>query len=164
MPIRDLVPSFFTNRDVPVRRGAKNPVEELYREMNQLFDDFFGHSVSRGLEKEPCFEPCIDLHENDKDYIVEAEIPGIDKENVDIAINGDVMTIKGEKKNEAEEKKDNYYRLERSFGQFSRDIPIPEDVDRDKIDAKFKNGVLKIELPKNPKAQRSAKRIEITSE
>ncbi len=164
MPIRDLIPSVFSNRDVPARRSSKDPIDGLYRDMNRLFDDFLGHSNLPWRASTECFEPCLDIRENDKEYIIEAEIPGMDKKDVDLAINNDVLTIRGEKKSETKDKNDNYYRIERSFGRFSRDIPLPDDVQHDKINAKFKNGLLKIELPKKPEAQRSVKRIDIQSE
>ncbi len=163
MPIRDLLPSVFSNRDVPVRR-SKDPIEQLYRDMNRLFDEFVGSSDLTRRDNAECFDPCLDIRENDKEYIIEAEVPGMDKKDVELAINNDVLTIRGEKKSETEDKKDNYYRIERSFGRFSRDIPLPDDIQQDKINAKFKNGLLKIELPKKPQAQRSVKRIDIQSE
>ena len=157
MPIRDLIPSVFSNRDVPARRSSKDPIDQLYRDMNR-------HPNLLWRASTECFEPCLDIRENDKEYIIEAEIPGMDKKDVDLVINNGVLTIRGEKKSETKDKNDNYNRIERSFGRFSRDIPLPDEVQHDKINAKFKNGLLKIKLPKKPETQRSVKRIDIQSE
>ena len=92
--------------------------------------------------------PPIDLSETADKIIIKAEIPGIDPKEIDISIQGDTLTIKGEKKEEKEEKGKNYYRMERRYGSFSRSVDLPNSVNPNKVSAEYKNGVLEINLQK----------------
>jgi HSP20 family protein len=103
--------------------------------------------------------PSVDVSENDKELIVRAELPGIDPKEIDISLVGNVMTIKGERKHEREEKKENFHLLERSSGSFSRSIQLPAEVQADKIQATYKDGILSITMPKT-KAE-AVKKIEV---
>jgi HSP20 family protein len=138
---------------LPVKREEYNPFALLRQEMNALFDNFF-----RGFEAEPsggrlsAFRPNIDVAENDKEIKVSAELPGMDEKDIEIGLARDELTIKGEKKLEKEEKGKNYYRMERSYGSFSRSVTLPTEVDMDKADVQFKKGLLTIVLPKTVKA------------
>ena len=101
------------------------------------------------------------MSETDKAYEITAELPGIDEKNVEVSLADGGITIKGEKKEETEEKKKDYYVSERRYGSFDRYFTLPEGVDANKIEASFKNGVLKVTLPKTAEAQKPAKKIEV---
>ena len=105
--------------------------------------------------------PAVDIAESEKAYEITAELPGMDEKNVEVKVANGNLTIKGEKQEEKEEKKKDYYLHERHFGSFERSFEIPEGVDADKIEAKFKKGVLTVTLPKKPEAQKPAKKIEV---
>ncbi len=122
-------------------------------EMNKMLDNFFGREAYFGMG----WSPNIDIAENEEVIIIKAEIPGIDPKDIDISIAGDTLTIKGEKKEEKENKGKHYHRVERSYGSFTRAIDLPAPVMTDKVKAEDHNGVLEITLPKMEKAK--AKRI-----
>lgn len=150
------------------------PFEGLRREVDRLFEDFdrgfwrspFRHSVF-GIEPSWRRElawgaaPAVDIVEKDNAYEITAELPGLDEKNIEVKVINDSLTIKGEKQEEKEEKKKDYFVHERYFGSFERSFTIPEGVDRDKIEASFKKGVLTVSLPKKPEAQKPAKKIEV---
>ena len=123
-------------------------VSRLRREMDRLWDDYFGpgRRALRPLETE--FAPAVDVKETDEAVVVKAEVPGIDAQDINISVTGDVLTIKGEKKSEREEKEENYHLVERSYGSFSRSMALPTAVDLDKIEAKYDKGVLTVTCPK----------------
>jgi HSP20 family protein len=163
MAIKNLVPS--GKKTLPVKREAYDPFALFRQEMNRLYDSFF-----RGFELEPfesrigAFSPHIDVTESDKDINITAELPGMDDKDIDVSISKDALTIRGEKKEEKEEKKKNYYHMERSYGSFSRTIPLPSEIDTDKVKAQFKKGVLTVTLPKTAKAVKETKKIQIKAE
>ena len=103
--------------------------------------------------------PAVDVTETDKEILVSAEIPGMEAKNIDISLNGRVLTLKGERKNEHEEKGANIHRIERSYGTFTRSFELPADVDAGKVEAGYKDGILKVNLKKT-EAQKT-KKIEI---
>lgn len=103
--------------------------------------------------------PLVDIVEDEKEYLIKAEVPGITKEDVKVAFHDDVLTISGERKYEKEEKDKKFHRIERAHGSFFRSFTIPEDSDGEKIKAEFKDGVLKVHLPKTEKAK--AQQIQI---
>lgn len=164
MAITDLIP-WSRGRDLTTRRSENyNPVLTLHREMNRLFDDVF-----RGFDVAPFggsfFEqsmnwPSIEVNEGDKDVKVTAELPGLEEKDVQVELANGVLSIKGEKKTETEDKDRKF--SERYYGRFERRIPV-EDVDQDKISAAFKNGVLTVTMPKLPQAESKVKRIAINS-
>lgn len=165
MNISDLVPWRSNRNKVAVQRESDDyPQRPQFSDISQFFDDFF-----RGFDMTPfdqerwgALSPRIDLAENDREFRVTAELPGIEQEDIDVSLTRDVLTIKGEKKQEQEEEGRNYYRMERSYGRFQRSIPLPQGmVDADNVDAAFKNGVLTITLPKLPEAQQTRKRIAV---
>ncbi|MCI0395316.1 MAG: Hsp20/alpha crystallin family protein [Chloroflexi bacterium] len=165
MNINDLVP-WRGNRgsNLAVRQEEDYPYS-LQREVNRLFDDFFSGfdlAPSPWWGERTTFLPRVNVTEREKEIEVTAELPGLSQEDVDISLARDTLTIKGEKKQEEEHKGENYYRMERSYGQFSRTIPLPEGVvDPNKVEAMFKNGVLTITLPKRKEAQQVSKRITV---
>lgn len=148
------------------------PFDNLRREIDRLFEDFdggllrspFGRSffdVQPFWPRESWAVPAVDIAETEKSYEISAELPGIDEKNIEVKFADGVLTIKGEKQEEKEEKKKDYYLSERSFGSFQRSFQVPEGVDSEKIEANFKNGVLRVTLPKNAEAQKSAKKITV---
>jgi len=129
--------------------------------MNRLFDEF-----SRGFDLPTLSSagnfnwPSVEVSETDKLIKVDAELPGMEEKDVEVLLNDDVLTIRGEKRSESEDQERQW--SERYYGSFERRIPLDAEVDADKITATFKNGVLKIEIPKSEQAQEKAKRIQIT--
>ncbi|WP_424140303.1 Hsp20/alpha crystallin family protein [Roseomonas chloroacetimidivorans] len=159
MDMKGLMP-WSRDRNVPASRysGDENPLLALHREMNRTFDDFlrgFGLPVAQGGWTGAW--PHVEVSETDKDVRVVAELPGLEERDVELTLNGDVLTLKGEKKSENESP--TY--TERWHGKFQRSIQLGADVDPDKIEASFKNGVLTVTLPKRPESQNKAKRIAI---
>ena len=163
MSVRDLIP-WNRGRDVMVRRGEEaNPFLALQREMNRLFDDVFrGFDLApfgfdRGFDRTMGWLN-IEVSDTDKQMKVTVELPGLDDKDVELELANGVLAIKGEKKTETEDK-DRLF-TERYYGRFERRIPV-EDVDEDKVNASFHNGVLTVTLPKTAQAQRQVKRIAI---
>ena len=105
--------------------------------------------------------PAVDVAETEKAYEITAELPGLDGKNVEVKFADGILTIKGEKQEEKEEKKKDYYLSKRSYGSFQRSFQVPDSVDPDKIEASFKNGVLTVTLPKNADSQKTAKKITV---
>ena len=147
------------------------PFESLRREIDSLFDDFRSGSgrsplALRFLDVEPFWgrevmAPAVDVGETEKGYEVTAELPGMNESNIDVKVADGVLTIKGEKKEEKEEKKTDYYVSERRYGSFQRSFTVPAGVDVEKIEAQFKNGILTVQMPKSAQAQKNEKKIEI---
>lgn len=165
MSIRNLISRPFSRESVPVRKEEDNPFLMLQREMNSLFENFF-----RDFESLPfyqgtgAFSPKVDVIETEKDIKINAELPGMDEKDIDVSIHKDAVTIKGEKKLEKEDKGKDYYRMERSYGAFTRTIPLHVDVNTDKAEAKFSKGLLTIIIPKTEKAIKEVKKITIKTE
>ncbi len=150
------------------------PLESLRHEVDRLFDDF-GGGFWRSPFRNPLFDvapfrrgengfaamPAVDVSETDKAYEITAELPGMDEKNVEVKVANGVLTIKGEKQDEKEEKKKDYYMRERSFGSFERTFSVPDGVESDKIEASFKKGVLSVTLPKSAEAQNAEKKITV---
>ena len=132
------------------------------REFDELVERFFGQEpvFSRSLFSRT-FTPVVDIVENENDIIVKAEIPGMEQKDLDVNLAGDVLTIKGEKKAEHEEKGDNFHRIERSYGSFSRSLALPCEVQQDKAEANYKNGVLSLRLPKSESCKKKAVKITV---
>ena len=133
-------------------------VSRLRREMDRLWDDYFG-AGRRALRPLAEFAPAVDVKETAEAVVVKAEVPGMDAKDINISVTGDVLTIKGEKKSEREEKEENYHLVERSYGSFSRSLVMPAAVNLDKIEAKYDKGVLTVTCPK--KEEVKPKPIEI---
>jgi HSP20 family protein len=117
-------------------------------EMNRLFDDFFGRPFIRREWTEEAWSPSVDMSETKDNVIVNAEIPGIPKEDIKVAVQDNILTLSGEKGQEKEEKNANYHRIERSYGSFRRSFTLPTSVKPDEVKATYKDGILKITLPK----------------
>jgi len=153
---------------------AWHPFETLHREIDRLFEDLgFGRSKWRlpfqrsVFDAEPFWRefsvaaPAVDIVEKDSAYEITADLPGIDEKNVEVQVSSGNLTIKGQKQEEKEEKKKDYYLQERHFGSFERTFGVPDGVDADKIEATFKKGVLTVTLPKKAEAQKPTKKIDV---
>jgi HSP20 family protein len=151
---------------------AWRPFSEMARwerEMERMFDDFFGRRL-RPLWGERWWParavdvsvPAVDLYEEKDEIVAKVELPGLEKDDIEVNISNHLLTIKGEKKKEEEAKEANYYCSERSYGSFSRTVDLPKEVQVDKAQASFKKGVLEIRLPKSEEAKK--KEIKITVE
>ncbi len=175
--VKKAEPSAAAPAPVPAPAPARTP--ELWRsfhdEMERMFDRFFGGgfampSPRRMFEFEPMRRieraftiamPAIDVAENETAYKITAELPGMEEKDVEVRVSGDMLTIKGEKRQEKEEKEGNYYLCERSFGSFQRSFSLPAAVDRDKISSELSKGVLTLTLPKTAEAQKRHRKIEV---
>jgi len=164
---------------VPVKRSDSqatypesaelNPIIRLHREMDRLFTDAFrgfGLSPFRSELFTPfpasgLLKPQVDIGASDKDYTITVEVPGVDEKDVKVEIANNTMTIRGEKKQEKEEKEKDFYRIERSYGSFKRVLSLPEDVNQDDVKASFKNGVLTIKMPRKALPKTDVKQIAI---
>ena len=124
-------------------------------EMDRLFDEFFGNLPEQfgGEGGQGMWVPAVDISETDRELIVTAEVPGAKKDDIKISVHDNTLTIKGEKKQEKETKEENFHRIERSYGAFQRTFTLPTIVDASKIKATYKDGVLKIRLPKKEEAK-----------
>lgn len=167
MNIKEWVPWNREKENNMVKTETDHPIFSLQREMNKMFDNFsnslFNPSFSKELDFNKTSFPKMDVVETEKEIKVTAELPGMDEKDIEVNFSGDVLVIEGEKKAEKEDKKEGYYLMERSYGNFHRAIPIPAGVDREKVEAKFKKGVLKITLPKTEEAQKEKKKIKVDS-
>ena len=163
MALRDLTPWRPASRLPSTVRS--DPFMTLRGEMDRLFDHFWrGFDLptwSRDESLPPVLMPRLDVSETDKGYEIAVELPGIDEKDIEMTLADGVLTIKGEKKAEKEDKARGHLHVERSYGAFERALALPSDADAEKIDAKFKNGVLTASIAKKPDAKPAAKRIDI---
>lgn len=168
MSVRDLIQWSRGNNQVPslYREGGMDPFLSLHRDVNKLFDEVF-----RGFGTPSLFGqmtprsgtwPSVEFSENDKEIRVSAEVPGLEEKDVEVLLEDGVLTLRGEKKSEAEDQDRQF--SERYYGRFERRIGLGREVDEDKVVATFKNGLLTVTLPKTEKAQANAKRIAISSD
>ncbi len=169
--IRNLIRRNNGEGQLPARREEYDPFSILQNEMNRMFNSFtrgffdLTPFSETGLDKLTSrFSPSVEVEETEKEIKVSAELPGIEEKDVNVSLTDDALTIRGEKKTEKEENRKGFYRSERTFGSFQRVLPLPCEVVADKVEAKFKNGVLSIVLPKAPSAQKEAKKIQIKPE
>lgn len=150
-----------------VARRYRDPFAEMRSEMDRVFDNFLGGgffgrpALASRTETAALVAPDIDVRENDKEVVFEAELPGIDEKDVQVAVRDGVLSLKGEKKSERDEKKDTYHLVERSYGSFERSFQLPDSTDEEKIKADFTKGVLRIVVPKRAEAVKAEKKIPI---
>jgi HSP20 family protein len=133
-------------------------LDELHEEINRLFHTPFDRTPA--LLREDFYAPSVDISEDDANIYVDADIPGFDQKNIKVNVKNDMLTISAKRDEKKEEKKKNFHRVERIQGSFYRQILLPSDVNTDKVKASYKNGVLKIVLPK--KEESKAKDVDIT--
>ncbi len=149
------------------KKGDLSPLEDLQGRINSMFDDMwkgfdiapfraFGESLGD-------ISPKVDIKENEKTYSFLVELPGIDEKDVDVTLSDNRLTIKGEKKQEKEEKDENRHLVERSYGSFKRSFDLPADVEPGKTKAEFSKGILTVVVPKSAKAKSAVKKVAIKS-
>jgi HSP20 family protein len=174
-----------TTTNVPVAEdatkpvsGAAHPLASLRQEMDRVLDQFTSRIGTWPLATWPFGRratewpellrstiatnvPAVDVAETDQDYTITAEMPGMDEKDIELTVVGDLLRIRGEKREEKEEKRTDYYVSERRYGSFERSFTLPAGADREKIAAAFSKGVLTITLPKRPDAQTSPRKIAV---
>ncbi len=133
----------------------------LQRQLNRLFEDFFGDTGWPTLWEGARSSLAIDLAETDEEYLITAEIPGMDPKNVSVSVTGNILTLKGEKRNELEKKAKNFHRVERNYGVLQRMITLPGDVDVNKVHASSKDGVLTVRIAKREEAKPRSIQVKI---
>jgi HSP20 family protein len=164
MPNRELTPWTGSRGLTPFSR---DPFTSFRREVDRLFDDFFSPVEARSFAapaaatRAAAVWPSIDVNETDQAYVVTAEAPGLEDKDVELNLRDNVLTISGEKRQEHKEEDRGRTYAERFYGRFQRTIPFDAEVDADKVQATFKNGVLTVNLPKNPQARDKTRKIEI---
>jgi len=141
------------------------------REMERLFEEFFEDPLVPGFRRRlPMWRrfrelegvsPAADMIDKKNEIVVKAEVPGVEKEDIKISLTDNTLTIKGETKKEKEEKDEDYYYSEISYGSFARTLTLPERVQGDKVKASFKNGILEIHLPKSPESKAKDIKVEV---
>jgi HSP20 family protein len=157
--MRSLIP-FSWNNDV-TRRDDGDPFVAMQKEINRMFNDFGRGFPERWTDSD--VSPRIDVAETDNAIEVTAELPGIDEKDVDVMLHDDVLTIRGEKKSEREEKKADYHLVERSFGSFSRSVRLPFAADSEAVKANFVKGVLKVTIAKPAQVKEKTVKIPVRS-
>jgi HSP20 family protein len=139
---------------VPRRRRFLPFVPEI-----DIFDRFFDFDIPTLFNGEELVIPHFDISETEKEYVISGEIPGIDVKDLNVTLTDGIITIKGEKKKETEDNEENYHRIERHYGSFERSFRVPDKVKTEKLDAQYKDGVLKLTLPKAEASE--VKKIEV---
>jgi len=135
--------------------------ERMRRDMDRLWDSFLEGGLRRRTEEGGEWLPSLDVSETKNELVVKAEVPGMDAKDIDISLSDGMLTIKGEKKQEKEEKEADYHLVERSYGAFVRSVQLPKEVKADKINASYKDGVLKITLPKSEEVKKKEIKIKV---
>ncbi|MGC8603073.1 MAG: Hsp20/alpha crystallin family protein [Desulfomonilaceae bacterium] len=156
--MRSLIPwKWGTSQNAP-----DNTVVEFKKEIDDLFSKFFGSEgwfpttyFNRG------FSPALDISETDEDIVVKVELPGVDPKEIEVSVSGTTLTVKGEKKEEHEENTESMHRIERSYGSFFRSITLPSEVNEEKTEATFKDGVLNLKLPKAQPTKKNSIKIDV---
>ena len=185
MNLKKLVPwNWFKNEEessgsqVPVQRhhSMSQPKQlsgtmgQLQQEMDRLLDNFFfdfGLHSHRGGSLFPStltgdlLKPMVDIGASDKEYTITIEIPGVNREDIQLEMTNNTLTVRGEKKQKKEEKEKNYYRMECSYGAFQRVLALPDDAEQEKVTATFNNGVLTVTMPRKPLPNSAVKQISI---
>lgn len=160
------------SRDDEERREMmelSRPLLNLRERIDRMFDDFFddfpmpSRRMGSTMWAERTFQPRMDLSETANAFKITADVPGMSEDDIDITVSDNNLIINGERSEESEETEQNFVRRERAYGMFHRQIPLPGNIERDKINAKFKNGVLTVELPKDEEAKSQWRKIEVKS-
>ncbi len=134
----------------------------LQDEMNRLFMTSLPRTISQEEMASGGWSPCVDIFESENEIVLEAELPGMKREDFEVSIENNVITLKGERHFEKKEEGDNYHRVERSYGAFTRSFSLPRTVSAEETSADFKNGILRVSLPKKEEAK--SRKIEIKGE
>jgi HSP20 family protein len=134
-----------------------------FRDLEEQFSQFFrDFPLATGIGNESAWVPAVDLTETEDAYLLEADLPGMKREDIEVTVVDDMITLKGERKEEKSEAHKGYRRVERSYGSFQRAFRVPGGVDTAKVDAHFEHGVLKVSLPKRPEAKPKAIEVKIS--
>lgn len=146
---------------VPIHRDFDQSMRAMRDQMNQMFSNFFDRNDNNVWNRG--FETIVatDIIEEDKDFLVKVELPGMKADDIDLSVTGNTISIRGEKQAENELKNESYLRREMAYGSFSRSVTLPETADIDKADAAYKDGVLTITVPKNPAAAPKSRKLTI---
>jgi HSP20 family protein len=144
-----------------VRWRPRRAVPGVYGDVDRMFDDLLRGWMAPASLSGSGWSPSIDISESDSELVVSAEVPGVRPEDIDIEIDDSRLVVSGEKKQENEEKGDNYYRVERSYGSFRRVFSLPQNVDSSSVKASSKDGVLRIRIPKSAVAEQKKVEIEV---
>lgn len=148
----------------PRRRGMRRRTEMLHpleREMNRMFEDFWLSPFGESERWAGTYLPPVNVREEDNQVMVSAELPGMEDRDIDVTVTRDAVRISGEKKEEAETKEEDFYRMESCYGRFDRVVDLPAEVDEDKANAEFKNGVLTVSMPKSEESKTKTKKIPV---
>jgi HSP20 family protein len=140
-----------------VRWDPTRDLDTLQTDVNRVFDAFFGDRAANGRARR--WVPAIDLVETDEHFVLKVDLPGLEKDDVEIEVKDGLLTVSGERKAEHQESKDGYHRIERAYGSFSRSLTLPQGVDADQVQADFNQGVLEVRVPKP--AERKPHRVQI---
>ena len=152
---------------VPLRRntGISQTYKNPFDDFDRIFDNFFRNAVSNTSMHQPsisALQTPLDVHETDNAYVIEAELPGLGKDDIALTVEDGVLTISGEKQDLREESEGKtYHRVERLYGQFKRVLQLPKDAAQDNVEAEMAHGVLRVTIPKTPEAKKEAKYIPI---
>ena len=180
MNVKKLVPwNWFKNDEpaetttLPVTHAGQaqlSPLLQFRDEFDRLFENAFRAfgwpatglgSGAWGATQNMMWKPSVDIAATERDYTITVEVPGVDEDDVKLELVDNILTIRGEKRQTSESSERDYYRVERSYGMFQRVLTLPDDIELDRIEAKFKNGVLTIHMPRQTVSQRKGKLIEI---
>jgi len=165
MTFYELIPGSWGTTRVPRRRTTTDWASSFQNEIDTIFKDFFGALDKPSNAQESRFNPLLNLEETEKEVVVSLEVPGIDEKNIDITFDNDKLVVKGEKhfeKKEGEGQNRTYY--ESSYGSFMRVVPLPTEIDHDKVDASLKHGVLTVKLPKLAPEKSATRKISVRKE
>jgi HSP20 family protein len=168
MRVADLIPWKPARGNEPAAHNERNPVAALQNDVNRAFDDFLRmipvpFAGLRGAFMDNGSGIHVDVSETDKEVIVTAELPGMDEADVDVTVTDGTLVITGEKKTDREVGENGYILRERSFGHIERAVPLPDGIDADAAQARFKNGVLTVSIPRTVEARGSGKHIPVRS-
>lgn len=145
------------------------PWRDVHEQIDRIFDQAFrgfgvtgfGDVFPARMAENLLLKPSVDVGATDDRYTISVEVPGVEEDDVSLELDGDRLIVLGEKRQESEDKQKDFYRVERSYGSFQRVLSLPADADRDRIDARFRNGVLKISMPRTGKPESKGRVIEI---
>ncbi len=144
-----------------VRWEPFNDLRAIRDEMNRFLAGPFGWLQNEGLTRAGMWQPAIDVHETDQDVIVTADLPGFDREEIEVAVTGDTLTLSGEHKESEDVTDERYVRRERRYGRFVRTVPLPVEVNSAGATAGYKNGTLRVTLPKSERARPKTIKVDV---
>jgi HSP20 family protein len=164
MSVLSLTNPWLSTRDPWLLARSSDPVDlfnAMQRDFGRVYDEVLRAPLARGAAAQITFLPDVDIVENDHEVKLIAELPGMDEKAVTVTVMPTSVLLSGEKKNEYKEQKQGLFRLERSYGTFQREVPLPVEVDIEKVDAKMHNGVLTVSLKKTVQARNQTRKVEI---